>query len=108
MSKKVFKNWFFLQLLLESPSLIQKKTLIKTATSEQVKALSEVIANTLTGALPLPPDGRNKLHRFREVFREIAGKTTTLKRRKALLFKHMKPVLKLMTYVQPVLKLMKK
>ena len=108
MSKRIWNNWAFLHLLLESPSLLQKKSLLRTATAEQAKALSEIIANTLAGSLPIPPAGRNKLYRFRKVLREVAGKVISLKRRKNLLTKHIRQVLTLLSYIQPALKLMKK
>ena len=82
MSKRIWNNWAFLNLLLESKSLSQKKGLLKTATPEQVKAVSDIVANTLAGSLPLPPAGRHKLYRHRNLLREIAAPKQSLKRRK--------------------------
>ena len=106
--KNIYQNWAFLHLLLESPSLTQKKTLVNSATKEQVKALAEVVANIGAGALPVPPATTHKLRRFRNIFREIGAKDTALKRRKTLLTKYLKQVLTLLAHVGPALKLMKK
>ena len=108
MSKRIWDSWAFLHLLLDSPSIPQKRGVLQTASSEQIKALAEIIANTLAGSLPMPPIGRNKLFRHRKGLRDIADKSTSLTRRKTLLIKHLRQVLILLSYVQPALKLMRK
>lgn len=107
MSKRVLNNWAFLHILTESTSNKQKRALLNTATTEQVKAVAEIVANTLAGSLPVPPSARKRLLRYRTGLREIAAQSTSISKRKALLLKFIRALGTLLSSIKPALKLLK-
>ena len=107
MSKRIRRNWAFIHLLLDSPSVKQRKTVVKTATEDQFKALAEIVANTLAGGLPLSPRERNKLLKNKTILRRISCKTTPEIKRQKLILKHIGVIEKLLAFVKPALHLIK-
>ena len=106
MSKRVRNNWAFLHLLMDAHSAKQRNSIVNTANAEQVKAIAEIIANTLAGILPLNPAAKKKLSRCKTAFRKISSSTTNAKERKRLVVKNVSYIVKLLSFIKPALKLM--
>ena len=108
MSKVVQKYWYFINFLLKTELRNQRRAVIKSANKHQIKALAEIIVNTLSGTIPVSPAGRKQLQRFKAVLRKISDKSTPSKNRKHLIFKNIVSVVKLLNLVRPTLELLKK
>lgn len=82
MSKKnIRKHQHFLQILAKShPS--QRKALVRTATTEQIKCLCEICLNILVGNVPV---NIQKLKKHKNTLRKLAKKTCSIKKKKKLL-----------------------
>ena len=107
MSSIVQKHWFFIHFLLKTKARKQRRAVIKSADKDQIKALAEIIANTLGGSIPVSPTGRKQLRPFKNILRKISQKTTSGKDRKHLIFKHIVLIIKLLNFVRPTLELLK-
>ena len=106
MSKRVWRNWAFIHLLIDTSSTRQRKSVVNTATSEQIKTLAEIIANTLAGSLPITPAGKKQLSRVKNALRSISKSKVSVPERKRLIIKNFSCIIKLLSYVKPALKLM--
>ena len=83
MSRRVSKQEHFLRLL-RSAEKNQQKALLKSATDEQVKALSEIILNLLAGFLPISTKTKRSLSKYKDKLRGVVDRSVsvlTLKRR---------------------------
>ena len=107
MSNVVQKYWFFINFLLKTKIRNQRRAVIKSADKHQIKALAEIVANTLGGSIPVSPDGRKQLRPFKTVLRKISHKSTSNKDRKHLIFRNLVSVIKLLNLVKPALELLK-
>jgi len=103
MSQRIRRNINFLQLLL-STHRAQKKALLNTINSEQLKAIGEIALNILHGIIPLTSPQKKVLSRYRDAIRSIAHKQHSLKREKTTLVKHIKALEVLLKSVGPLLK----
>ena len=107
MSKRVKNNWAFVHLFMETTSVKQRKSLLNTATKEQINTIAEIVANTLAGVLPISPAARKRLSNGKSVLRTISNRSTATKDRKHLLVKNLSMIANLLGYVKPALKHMK-
>ena len=107
MSNVVQKYWFFINFLLKTKIRSQRRAVIKSANKHQIKALAEIVANTLGGSIPVSPAGRKQLRPFKTVLRKISHKSTLNKDRKHLIFRNLVSVIKLLNLVKPALELLK-
>ena len=107
MSNVVQKYWFFINFLLKTKIRNQRRAVIKSADKHQIKALAEIVANTLAGSIPVSPAGRKQLRPFKTVLRKISHKSTSNKDRKHLIFRNLVSVIKLLNLVKPALELLK-
>ena len=65
-----------------------KKAIIKHASPELLKAISEIVLNMLKGIIPLSPQQKQRLSRYKNVFRALAKKgLSAVKKRKLLVQK---------------------
>ena len=65
-----------------------KKAIIKHASPELLKAISEIVLNMLKGIIPLSPQQKQRLSRYKNVFRALAKKgISAVKKRKLLIQK---------------------
>ena len=65
-----------------------KKAIIKNASPELLKAISEIVLNMLKGIIPLSPQQKQRLSRYKNVFRALAKKgLSAVKKRKLLVQK---------------------
>ena len=101
MSQVVKKNADFLRLLLSTPSRVQRTSLLKSITQDQLSALGTVATNLLQGSIPFTSSYKKKLKRHRVAIRTIADKKVSVKKRKQVL--QPKVVLLLLQAVAPVL-----
>ena len=88
MSKLISRNAAYFRLLLDTTSSVQKKLLIKSITTDQLKALVEIVVNLLSGTLSINPKDKYKLKKRRQLIRQIADTRITLRKKKKLLFHH--------------------
>jgi hypothetical protein len=70
---------------IKKASAKKRRSLIKTASSDVIKTLSECCRNVLNGNCKIRPKLRNKLRRYKEAIREIGCYRAPLKRKRALL-----------------------
>ena len=63
------------------------RALLKGASPDFIKSLSEVCLNVLKGNVPLTPTQKRRLSRFKQDVRCMAKKTTSLKKKKTILQK---------------------
>ena len=82
MSKVVQKYWYLIHCLLKTKISKQRRTIIRSADKNQIKAIAEIIANTLGGSIPVSPAGRKQLRPFKSLLRKILHKSTSGKDRK--------------------------
>lgn len=83
MPKRVDKHRSFLQLL-RSSEKNQQKAILKTASDEQIKTLSEIVLNLLAGHIPINNKTKRNLSKYRDNLRDLTDKTiavSTLKKR---------------------------
>lgn len=84
MSQRI-KNHLPLLELLSNCSKTQVKSIIQSASVDQVKALVELFYNIQYGTIPIPEENLTFLKNKKGVIRRITSKGTGLKNRKALL-----------------------
>ena len=84
--KKIQENIHFLYVLVSS-SKQQRESLIKTVSKSQLQALLEVIFNTLKGTVTLTTKNKELLSRYKKVIRKVVDPHTSLRQRRALLYK---------------------
>ena len=77
MSKRVSKQVSFLRLL-RSTEKNQQKALLKTASEEQIKSLSEIILNLLAGYIPLSAKTKRTLSQHKDKLRGVADRDATI------------------------------
>lgn len=83
MSKRIVKAKHFLGLLTNAEKN-QQRVLLKTATDEQIKSLSEIVLNLLAGYIPISHKLRRDLSKHKDKIRGVADrkiKISTLKQR---------------------------
>lgn len=102
MGQVVKKNADFLRLVLSTPSRVQRSSLLKTVTPDQLLALGTIATNLLQGSIPFTPNYKRKLKRHRVAIRIIANKKVSVKKRKQAL--QPKVVLLLLQAVDPILR----
>ena len=107
MSKVVQKYWYLIHCLLKTKISKQRRAIIRSADRDQIKAIAEIIANTLGGSIPVSSAGRKQLRPFKSLLRKISHKSTSGKDRKKLIYKNIVTVIKLLNIVRPTLELMK-
>jgi len=76
MSNRINKHRSFLDLLQQGEN-IQKKTLLKTASDEQVRALSEIVLNIIGGVIPISSKIKADLSPHKNKLRKLCDKTQT-------------------------------
>lgn len=103
MSQRIRKNITFLKLLL-STHRSQKKALLNTISSEQLKAIGEIALNILHGVIPLTAYQKKVLSRYKDAIRLIGHKSKSQKRKKTALVKNIKGLEALLKSVEPLLK----
>ena len=103
MSQRIRKNITFLQLLL-STHRPQKKALLNTISTDQVKAIGEIALNILHGVIPLTAKQKKLLSRYKDTIRVIGHKKKSQRRKKTVLVKNIKALELLLKSVEPILK----
>lgn len=103
MSQRIKKNISFLQLLLNTHKS-QKKALLDTISTEQLKTIGEIALNILHGVLPLSANQKKALSRYRNAIRLIGQKGASQRRKKSTLVKNIKVVELLLKSVEPLMK----
>lgn len=103
MSQRIRKNIHFL-LLLRDTHKAQQRVLLRTISSEQLKAIGEIALNILEGVIPLRPSQKGVLSRYKNAIRLIGQKSVSDKRKKATLLKNSKVLGILINTVTPLLK----
>ena len=86
MSARMRRNIPMLKLLCGAkPSIV--KAVLKGASPDLIRALSECSLNVLNGRIPLTQNQMQQLRRHKQAIRALANRKTTVKRRKQLLQK---------------------
>lgn len=78
--KKLKQNYHFLHVLSRS-SPAQKRALLRSANKGQILSLCEICLNVLSGNVPCQV---KKLHKYRNILRKIAKKSTKLAHKKKI------------------------
>lgn len=71
--KRVDSNKEYLYLIAWSPSRVQRQSLLKTASQDQVLALSEIVLNALSGNIKLSDRERSVLQVYKKELRKIGS-----------------------------------
>ena len=86
MSACLKRNASMLKLLLHAkPPVV--KSIMKTASPDLIKAISEICLNVLKGNVPLRPAHKTRLSRFKHHLRKLAKKNISWKKKKTILQK---------------------
>lgn len=72
----------------------------KNITNEQVKYIVEIVINLLSGTIPIAEIHRRSLKPYIKLFRNLAMKSISLKRKTNLIKKNIKPILILIKLTQ--------
>ena len=72
--RRINKHRPFLELL-QSAEKNQQQALLKTATNEQIRILSEIVLNILIGNIPLTQKTKNNFSRYKDKLRELSDQT---------------------------------
>lgn len=86
MSRNLRKNALMLKVLSKATPAATK-AIIKTGGHDLVNALCECSLNLLKGNVPLTPQQKKRLSRYKTTLRALAERKTSWKKRKALLQK---------------------
>ena len=77
MSRRVDKQRAFLQLL-RSSEKNQQKAILKTASDEQIKTLSEIVLNLLAGHIPINIKLKRNLTKYKDNLRGLSDKSISI------------------------------
>ena len=103
MSKNLRQNRYFLHFLQEAKSLPQKKALLQSVTTEQLKVLTEIIYNLLHSDFPLSKKQLESLRKHKKVLRFLGNKSNSNQRKKHLLKKSVTVIDLVLKIVSPLL-----
>ena len=104
MSSLVKKHWDYIHLLANTSSTQQRKVLLNTITSNQFKAVSEIILNVVYLNIPVSKSSASKLKRHKKTVEVLADKRVGAHRRLETLKKNPKLVAALLQAALPGLK----
>lgn len=82
---KALKEKQYITLLSKTKCPKKRNLLVDMANKEQIDAISEIILNTLKNNVPLKTRDKNKLRPYKQTLRNLAKKSTSLKKRKHIL-----------------------
>ncbi len=82
---KALKHKDYLTLLSKAKKSKRRKLLIDLADCDEIRAISECIANVLTGNVRLKSAHKKKLERHKQVLRSLISKSSSTKKKKQLL-----------------------
>lgn len=102
MSQRVKKNKSYLKLLIDTHTA-QQKALLRTISTEQLKAISEIALNTLHGTLTLTASQKRTLSPYKKIIRLLGEKKANQRRKKLSLIKNIKALRALLKLVEPLL-----
>ena len=85
MAATLRKHNTFLKLFIETQSQQQRKVLIQTATNSQMRILSEIAFNILSGNVKLTEMNKRKLQRYKTLIRLLASRKSVCWKKKASL-----------------------
>ena len=85
--KRLNEHIPFLQLLSRT-HMKQKSAVLETATSEQIKILSEIVLNLLNGNIPITNSQKKKLKTFEKQFISLSDKKITASNLKRMWIKY--------------------
>ena len=103
MSKLVKKHWSYFKLLM-STTKGQRKVLVDTITSEQLRALVQIVVNLLEYVLPIKPSMKPQLKKHRNIIRQIGNKTISTNKKEQLLCRQSGLIVILLKSIEPALK----
>ena len=87
MAQRVEKHLALFRLLVETTE-VQRRAVLKTSTSSQIRSLLDAIYNVLKGTCPINDKAKKKLYRQRKTIRRLVSKDLTLQQRQRLLVRH--------------------
>lgn len=82
---KALKHKDYLTLLSKAKKSKRRKLLIDLADFDEIRAISECIANVLTGNVRMKAGDKKKLTKHKKILRYLASKGTNTKKKKRLL-----------------------
>ena len=83
--KRIRRQWGFLRSLLEDAQQNHRRDVLRHANADQINAVSELVMNTLKKRVPVTPDVVARLKKHKRVLREVAKRSHSVKKRRALL-----------------------
>jgi len=85
MKERLYRQKPFLKSVLQEANRHKRQQQLQYANADQINALSELVMNTLRGAVPLGKLTVRRLSPFRQALRMIASPRQSVKRRRQLL-----------------------
>jgi hypothetical protein len=104
MSRVVNRQTPFLRLLLETPSISQKRGMLDTITADQLKALTEITHNFLQNVIPVTPRQKKTLRKYKRMLELLGDPRVGPKRKKKALCRQTRAITLLLRVVEPALK----
>lgn len=94
MNQRIRKQRAFLNFMLCANNT-QQKLLVKSLTSEQYDAISEIALNIYTGTYPLSKKYINQLKPYQSYIRSLGSREVSAKQKRLILLKHL-PIVSLL------------
>lgn len=89
MFKRLTSNLHFINLLLDTDiKKIQKKVLIETTTTEQLKTILEIVGNVLYGNIPISDVSKRKLRKHKTLLQTLWHDRSTLSKKRKYVLRH--------------------
>lgn len=83
--KSILERRDYLSLLARSRSKKRRNALIEIAETAEIRALAEILVNTLHGNLPLTEAQYKRIRKYKGVLRKLAGKRHSVRQQKNIL-----------------------
>ena len=97
------KGRSLVQFLLDSPTVSQASSVLKTATFEQAKVIAEIVLNILEGYLSLSAEEKQTFSRCKTLLRNLAATKTSNKARVSLVRRYGRLLTSLVRLLRPKL-----
>ena len=103
MSNITRKCWAFIDLLSRAPHC-QVNALLRTASDDQVRCISQIAANVLYGVIPIHHVYKSKLGEYKHVLRDLSDKKKAVVSKKKLIIRYSTAIVYLLKAAKAVLK----
>jgi len=104
MSRLVQRQWPFFQLFFSETTDNQRRSLLKTITNSQLKALIEIVTNFLQRVIAVKPAALKAIEKHKSLLRKLADDTVSLKTKRQTLNRRQKAITEFLEATIPTIK----